>query len=82
MKKTVLLCSLVAIVAFVAGLKVNQITSNRVINAYDAYNRDCEALLDSIASWDDSFMDTTGETDVYCDYCDSRAKLDSILWNK
>lgn len=50
-----------------------------LIKAYDAYNRDCEILLDSIASWDDSFMDTTGETDTYCNYIESREKLDSLI---
>ena len=50
-----------------------------LIKAYDAYNRDCEILLDSIASWDDSFMDTTGETDTYCNYAESREKLDSLI---
>lgn len=50
-----------------------------LIKAYDVYNRDCEILLDSIASWDDSFMDTTGETDTYCNYIESREKLDSLI---
>lgn len=50
-----------------------------LIKAYDAYNRDCEILLDSIASWDNSFMDTTGETDTYCNYIESREKLDSLI---
>ena len=50
-----------------------------LIKAYNTYNRDCEILLDSIASWDDSFMDTTGETDTYCNYIESREKLDSLI---
>lgn len=51
-----------------------------LIKAYDAHNKDCETLLDSISSWDESFMDTTGETDTYCNYIESREKLDSLIY--
>lgn len=50
-----------------------------LIEAYNSYNKDCETLLDSIASKDNSFMDTTGETDTYCNYMKSREKLDSLI---
>lgn len=50
-----------------------------LIKAYDAYNKDCEILLDSITSWDNSFMDTTGETDTYCNYMESKKKLYSLI---
>lgn len=86
MKKTILLCSLAAIVAFVAGLKVGQPndlqTTNynnlkhqtELIKAYDAYNEATEKLLDTLDDrydWVDSF-------DPY-DYYESRTKLDSLL---
>ena len=86
MKKTILLCSLGAIVAFVEGLKVGQPNDLQVANyntlkyktelikAYDAYNKATEELLDTLDSrydWVDSF-------DPYA-YYESRAKLDSLL---
>lgn len=39
-----------------------------VIQAYNDYYNQCEALLDSINSWDESFMDTIVETDAYFEY--------------
>ena len=86
MKKTILLCSLAAIVAFVAGLKVGQPndfqTTNynnlkhqiELIKAYSAYSESAESLLDTLDSrydWVDSF-------DPYA-YYESRAKLVSLL---
>ena len=86
MKKTILLCSLAAVVAFVAGLKVGQANDLQVANyntlkyktelikAYDAYNKAAEELLDTL----DSQYDWVDAFDPY-DYYDSRAKLDSLL---
>ena len=89
MKKTICLCSLVAIASFVAGLKVGQPNDLQVANyntlpykielieAYDAYNKATEELLDTLNNqydWVDAF-------DPY-DYYESRAKLDSLLWDK
>ena len=86
MKKTILLCSLAAVVAFVAGLKAGQPNDLQVVNyntlkyktelikAYDAYNKATEELLDALDNqndWVDAF-------DPY-DYYESRAKLDSLL---
>lgn len=86
MKKTILLCSLAAIVAFVAGLKVGQPNDLQVANyntlqykielikAYDAYNKATEDLLDTLENqynWVDAI-------DSY-DYYESRAKLNSLL---
>lgn len=60
MKKTILLCSFAAIVAFVAGLKAGQPNDLQVANystlqhktepikAYDAYNKATEELLDTL----------------------------------
>ena len=57
MKKTILLCSFAAVVAFVAGLKAGQPNDLQVANyntlkyktelikAYDAYNKATEELL-------------------------------------
>ena len=89
MKKTILLCSLAAIAAFVAGLKVGQPNDLQVANyntlqyktelikAYDAYNKATEELLDTL----DSQYDWVDAFDPY-DYYDSRTKLDSLLYRK
>lgn len=86
MKKTILLCSLAAIVAFVAGLKAGQPNDIQVANyntlpykielikAYDAYNKATEELLDTL----DNHYDWIDTIDPY-DYYESRAKLDSLL---
>ena len=74
MKKTILLCTLAAIVAFCAGFLVCQNTTNELIDAYDAYNKHTEELLDTLDNqydWVDAF--------VPYDYYDSRAMLDSLL---
>ena len=87
MKKTILLCSLAAIVAFVAGLKSGQPNDlqianystlqykTKLIKAYDAYNKATEELLDTL----DNHYDWVDAFDPY-DYYESRAKLDSLLW--
>ena len=86
MKKTILLCSLAAVVAFVAGLKAGQPNDLQVANyntlkyktelikAYDAYNKATEELLNALDNqyWVDAF-------DPY-DYYESREKLDSLIW--
>ena len=89
MKKTILLCSLAAVVAFVAGLKAGQPNDLQVANyntlkyktelikAYDAYNKATEELLDTL----DSQYDWVDAFDPY-DYYESREKLDSLIWNK
>ena len=86
MKKTILLCSLAAIAAFVAGLKVGQPNDLQVANyntlqyktelikAYDAYNKHTEELLDTL----DAQYDWVDAIDSY-DYYESSAKLDSLL---
>ena len=78
MKKTICLCTLAVIVAFCAGFSVCQNTivkrQNELIDAYDAYNKHTEELLDTLNSeydWVDAF-------DPY-DYYESRAKLDSLI---
>ena len=75
MKKTILLCSFAAIVAFVAGFAVCQNTTSNLIQAYSSYNKATEELLDTLENqynWVDAI-------DSY-DYYESRAKLDSLLW--
>lgn len=71
--------------AILGSVIINYIVYNsysNLIKAYDTYNKDCEILLDSIASWDESFYDTTVETDVYQNYLDSRDNLDCLIWDK
>lgn len=69
--------ALIAIVAFIAGLKIGHPNDLQLIQAYDEYNKATEELLDSLDreyNWADAF-------DPY-DYYESRAKLDSLLWDK
>lgn len=89
MKKTVLLCSCAAIVAFAAGFKAGQPNNLQVANyntlqyktelikAYGAYNKATEELLDTL----DNHYDWVDAFDPY-DYYESKAKLDSILWKE
>ena len=86
MRKSLVLCTLAAIVAFVAGLKAGQPNDLQVANyntlqykielikAYDAYNKATEELLDTL----DNQYDWVDAFDPY-EYYDSRAKLDSLL---
>ena len=74
MKKTILLCTFAAIVAFCAGFLVCQNTTNELIDAYNAYNKAAEELLDTL----DNHYDWVDAFDPY-DYYESRAKLDSLL---
>lgn len=79
MKKTICLCSFAAIVAFVAGFMVCQNTTvkqqSNLIEAYDAYNKHTEELLDTL----DSEYDWVDAFDPYS-YYESKAKLDSLLY--
>lgn len=62
------------IVGFVAGHSVATSESVEYLEAYDAYNKAAEELLDTLNNqydWVDAFDP--------CDYYDSRAKLDSLL---
>ena len=79
MKKTLIIYILSIIlgmiVGFVAGHSVATSESVKYLEAYDAYNKATEELLDTLENqynWIDAF-------DSY-DYYDSRAKLDSLLW--
>ena len=81
MKKTFFLCSLAAIVAFGAGFGVCQNTTvkqqSKLIEAYDAYNKHTEELLDTLDSeydWVDAFDPQ--------EYYESREKLDSLIWKR
>ena len=80
MKKIILLCSFAAIVAFVAGFMVCQNTTVRqqsdLIEAYDAYNKHTEELLDTLEKYD-NWVD---RFDPY-KYYESKAKLDSLIWS-
>lgn len=79
MKKTICLCTLAAIVAFCTGFLVCQNTTvrekNELIDAYDAYNKHTEELLDTL----DAQYDWVDAFDPY-EYYESRAKLDTLLW--
>ena len=86
MRKSLVLCTLAAIVAFVAGLKAGQPNDLQVANyntlqykielikAYEVYNKATEELLDTL----DNQYDWVDAFDPY-EYYESRAKLDSLL---
>ena len=65
------------IVGFVAGHSVATSESVKYLEAYDAYNKATEELLDTL----DNHYDWVDAIDPY-DYYDSRAKLDSLLYKK
>ena len=78
MRKSLVVCTFAAIVAFCAGFMVCQNTTvkqqSNLIEAYDAYNKHTEELLDTLNSeydWVDAFDP--------CDYYESRTKLDSLF---
>lgn len=80
MKKTITIYSLSIIlgmiVGLVAGHSVATSESAKYLEAYESYYKTTEELLDTLESkynWVDAFDP--------CDYYDSRAKLDSLLWN-
>ena len=81
MKKIIFLCSFAAIVAFVAGFMVCQNTTIRhqsdLIEAYDAYNKHTEELLDTLEKYD-NWVDRFYPYEYY----ESKAKLDSLLGSK
>ena len=80
MKKTLIICILSIILGmiagFVAGHSVATSESVKYLEAYDAYNKATEELLDTLENqynWVDAIDP--------CDYYDSRSNLDSLLWN-
>ena len=81
MKKNIILCIasiiLGAIAGFVAGHSVATSESVKYLEAYDAYNKATEELLDTL----DNQYDWVDAFDPY-DYYDSRAKLDSLLYKE
>ena len=62
------------IVGFVAGHSVATSESVKYLEAYDAYSKATEELLDTL----DNHYDWVDAIDPY-DYYKSRAKLDSLL---
>lgn len=79
MRKSLVLCTFAAIVAFCAGFMVCQNTTvkqqSNLIEAYDAYNKHTEELLDTLNSeydWVDAFDPQ--------EYYESREKLDLLIW--
>ena len=81
MKKTLIIYILSIIlgmiVGFVAGHSVATSESVKYLEAYDAYNKATEELLDTL----DSQYDWVDAIDSY-DYYESRAKLDSLLYKR
>ena len=76
MKKTIIFCILSMVIGMIAGFMVCQNTNNNLLSAYDSYNKATEDLLDSLDNeynWVDAYDPQ--------EYYESRAKLDSILWN-
>lgn len=81
MKKIITICisSIVlgVIAGFVAGHSVATSESVEYLEAYDAYNKATEELLDTLNNqydWVDAFDPQK--------YYESREKLDSLIWKK
>ena len=81
MKKTITICILSYVLGMIAGLvaghSVATSESAKCLEAYKSYNKATEELLDTLESkynWVDAFDP--------CDYYDSRAKLDSLLYKE
>lgn len=79
MKNTFTICILSIIlgmiVGFVAGHSVATSESVKYLEAYDAYNKATEELLDTLDNqydWVDAFDPQ--------EYYESREKLDSLIW--
>lgn len=69
-KKMVLVLGCIAIV-FLGLFIVNSMR----ISHYECYYHAVERVLDKTAEQYPSFMDTVGETDEYCDYCEIKKGL-------
>ena len=78
--KKILLVLILIVVSFLAGCHINNYAEDNLsMNiAYYSYYQRVETLLDSIATHDESFMDTEGETDEYCNYLSAKQHLDSV----
>ena len=93
MKKSTFFITLIVVIsAFILGYTVgtpskkeqieveNQISYlQELTKSYVEYYDKCEELIDSINSWDDCFLDTAGETDVYYSYYESKCNVDKLL---
>lgn len=81
MKRTLIICILSIILGmiagFVAGHSVATSESVKYLEAYDAYNKATEELLDTL----DNQYNWVDAIDSY-NYYESRAKLDSLLYRK
>lgn len=80
MKKVITICILSIILGMIVGFVVGHSTATsksvKYLEAYDAYNKATEELLDTLENrynWVDTF-------DPH-NYYESRAELDSLLWN-
>ena len=81
MKKTLTICILSIILGMIAGFVAGHSVATselvKYLEAYDAYNKATEELLDTL----DNQYDWVDAFDPY-DYYDSRAKLDSLLYKE
>ena len=68
---------LIIIAATIAALSSCASKDAELLNAYKAYYKANEALLDSLDSHYD-FMDADGEDDGYADYQAARDRIDSL----
>ena len=68
---------LIIIAATIAALSSCTSKDAELLNAYKAYYKANEALLDSLDSHYD-FMDAEGEGDGYADYQAARDRIDSL----
>lgn len=68
MKETIFKVLALLIFSAALGFACYNAGKSSVYSAQFEYQEKTEALLDSIYSWDNSFIDTVMETDVYYEY--------------
>lgn len=78
---------IIAAMSFILGIVVScetpakrayEAKNQELIEANSNYYHKVEKLLDMYALSDTTFCDTWAETDVYCEYRDAKARVDSI----
>ena len=81
MKRTLIICIISIILGMIAGFVAGHSVATselvKYLEAYDAYNKATEELLDTL----DNKYDWVDAIDPH-DYYDSRTKLDSLLYKR
>ena len=70
------ICAIAVLLVCVVVLFMELVEMSNRCAKYEQYYQATEELLDEIAEEDESFMDTIGEGDTYCNYLESRKPLE------